>query len=282
MAAGLAVASPACPGTRFERAYASVPGGLTLRGEWVHPASPADGDGVVLYFHGSGFAVCSSRTHRGLTSHIANRAGAPIFSVDYRLAPTFRYPAAHQDVRAAWEWMLAQGHPPGRVVVAGDSAGGHLAVGLALQLAREGLPLPAAVVALSPVLDLRLVDALVRDRIERDPFASARAARRVLSAYADDKASRHAGLHLHFDGVGHFPPTLIHAGSREMLAADSTELARRIRGAGFQVEHRVWPGQMHVFQALTSLMPESQVALDDIGRFIRAGHAAVPAREAIA
>lgn len=223
---------------------------------------------MILYIHGSAYAVCSSRTHRGLTSHIAQSTSLPVFSVDYRLAPNHRYPAAQEDVREAWDWLVREGHDPARIVVAGDSAGGHLAITLALELSRSGQPLPAAVVALSPVIDLNLGAAEVRDRIERDPFADPRVARRTLERYADDEAQRDEGLRIDFGDLEDFPPTLIHAGSREMLAADCTELARRLRGAGFPVEHRVWPGQMHVFQAFTALMPESRTALDDIARFV--------------
>ena len=254
--------------------------GRIVRGEWVRGPETARDAEVILYLHGSAFAVCSSRTHRGLTSHISAAAELPVFSVDYRLAPTHRYPAAQEDVREAWDWLVAQGYEPARIVVAGDSAGGQLAITLALELARAGESLPAAVVALSPVIDLSLRAAEIRDRIERDPFAAPRVARLMLSQYADAVAQQHQGLCIEFDDLGEFPPTLIQVGSREMLAADSTELARRIRGAGFEVEHRVWPGQMHVFQAFTALMPESEAALEEIGAFVQASISGTGHRDA--
>ncbi len=211
----------------------------------------ARADGAVLSIHGSGYAVCSSRTHRGLTSHISEGTGLPVSSIDYRLAPSHRYPAASGDIRAAWDWLLGQGYAAGRVVVAGDSADGHL---LGLELARAGEPLPAALVTLSPVVDLSLRLAVARDRVERDPFAAATVARGILATYADAESRRDEGLRLEFAGLDAFPPTRIHAGSTEMLSAECTELARRIRNAGFTAEHRVWPGQMHVFQAMTAVV----------------------------
>ncbi|HWU33102.1 MAG TPA: alpha/beta hydrolase [Marmoricola sp.] len=267
VARGMAVGSPIVPGSVIDRVEVAATTGPTVRGEWVRNGGTRS-DAAVLYIHGSGYVVCSSRTHRGLTSRISKGTGLPVFSIDYRLAPTHRYPAAHEDVRASWNWLVSEGFDPTRIVVAGDSAGGHLAVSLCLELAREGSPLPAGLVTLSPVIDLSLRAAGARDRIERDPFANAKRARSAVARYADEEAQRHIGLRIEFDDIDTFPPALIHAGSREMLAADATELARRLRAAGFPVEYRVWPGQMHVFQAMTALLPESRVALAEVTRFI--------------
>lgn len=269
LARGLALGSPVSDGALIDRIEVARDAGQVVRGEWVRTGVTRT-DAAVLYIHGSGYVVCSSRTHRGLTSRISEGTGLPVFSVDYRLAPTHRYPAAQQDVRGAWDWLIEQGYDPARIVVAGDSAGGHLAITLCLELARERSPLPAALVALSPVIDLSLRAAGVRDRIERDPFASATRARRAVARYADADAQRDEGLRIAFDDIEAFPPTLVQAGSREMLAADATELVRRIRASGFAVEHQVWPGQMHVFQAMTALLPESRVALEAVTGFIGA------------
>lgn len=269
-AVGLAIGSPAVKSAQFDRVERPTDSGLILRGEWVRTPATRRTDGVILYAHGSGYMVCSSRTHRGLTSHLSAETGLPVFSIDYRLAPTHQYPAASDDLREAWEWLVAQGYAPDRIVVAGDSAGGHLAVALGLKLAREDAPLPAAIVTLSPVLDLSVSAGLTRDRIERDPFVSAQVASRTLKRYADKTAQEHEGLRIAFDDLAQFPPMLAHCGSREMLAADCTELARLLSAAGFAVDHRVWPGQMHVFQALTAVVPESRPALAAIGTFVAA------------
>lgn len=267
---GMSVASPPARASRFSTVSHITPTGLTVRGEWVETPATTRNDGVILYVHGSGYVVCSSRTHRGITSHLSAMTGLPVFSIDYRLAPTHRYPAAQQDVRAAWDWLVAAGHHPARIVVAGDSAGGHLAITLGLELARTGEPLPGAIVTLSPLIDLAVVDGTIRDRVEHDPFAAPRAAQKALAAYVAPEARTDEGLRIEFDDLDSFPPTLVHCGSREMLAADCTELARRLGNAGFQVEHRVWPGQMHVFQALTAVVPESLTALATVAEFISA------------
>ncbi|GAA3950665.1 alpha/beta hydrolase [Gordonia caeni] len=260
--------SPPVPGATFAPVDDRDLDGRCVRGEWVRGPRVRQQPGVVLFFHGSGYAICSTRTHRGLASHISDRSGAPVFSVDYRLAPEARHPAALEDARAGWDWLIARGHAPETVVLAGDSAGGHLALLLTLDLAREGASLPAALVGLSPLIDMDLTAAAVRDRVERDPFAHPALARRVLDLYADEAERRDLNERLVFEDLDAFPPTLIHNGSREMLSADCTELARRMAAAGLPVQHRVWPGQMHVFHALTALLPESHTALDEVAGFI--------------
>lgn len=268
-AGALAAGSPTVPGTRFAPVSHRPGIGPEIRGEWVRTPATRRTDGAILYIHGSGYIVCSSRTHRGITSHLSAGTGLPVLSIDYRLAPTHSYPVASLDVRAAWDWLLGEGFDAERIVLAGDSAGGQLAIELAHELSEEGLPLPAAVVALSPVLDLSLAEASVRDRIVHDPFAPAGVARRALRQYADEDARRAAARHFEFDRLTRFPPTLIHAGSREMLSADCTELARRIRNAGFAVEHRVWSGQIHAFQVLSAAFPEGVAARAEIADFIQ-------------
>ena len=264
----LGLASPPVGGSSFTPVDVEDPAGRLVRGEWAVGPQVTAGPGVVLYIHGSGYAVCSTRTHRGLTSQISDRAGLPVLSLDYRLAPEHRHPAALEDVRAAWDWLVSHGHHPETIVVAGDSAGGHLALLLTLGLARDREDLPAALVVLSPFIDMDLTAAAVRDRIERDPFTHPNLARRVLGLYADDAERDELNGLLTFDDVDDFPPTLIHNGSREMLAADCTELARRMCAAGLPVRHRVWPGQMHVFHALTTVAPESRAALAEVACFI--------------
>ena len=129
----IARTAPVVPGIRVKRVAAPV------SGEWVWAPEADDAAGVVLVLHGSGYLICSSRTHRGFASHLSEYSGMPTFAVDYRLAPEHPFPAAEDDAFAAYRWLLAQGHDPAKIVVAGDSAGGHLAVGLALRLRTRGV-----------------------------------------------------------------------------------------------------------------------------------------------
>lgn len=238
----------------------------TVRGEWVRGPCAEREDAVILYLHGSGYVICSSRTHRGITTRLSAKSGFPVFACDYRLAPSHAFPAAADDVRAAYDWLLGEGHDPARIVVAGDSAGGHLAVGLALELTREGRTPPTALALLSPLVDPTMRLALSRERMQSDPFVSSSAATRFPNLYLGEHPPRR--LPHSFEGAAGFPPTLVQAGSREMLAADAGHLTRSLEAAGVSCALEIWPGQMHVFQALSRVVPEADRALGRAAGFV--------------
>jgi acetyl esterase/lipase len=262
------------------------PDGLQVRGEWVHGPGARhhrEPTAVLLYLHGSGYAVASARTHRGLTSRLSAMTGLPVFACDYRLAPHHRFPAAADDVRAAWDWLREQGFPAHRIAVAGDSAGGHLAVDLALSLAAESgtesgtepdWGAPAALALFSPLIDLTFGLAGQRDRVRRDPMVSAARARQLVAQYTRDVAPDHPRLAFEFAAARDFPPTLVQAGGAEMLAADAEHLARSLAAQGARCELEIWPEQMHVFQALPVLVPEAALALGRAASFLAAELAA--------
>jgi acetyl esterase/lipase len=268
VAGSLAVFGPPLRGSRVVRVAPPLGPGPTPRGEWVRGPGAEREDGVVLYVHGSAYTICSARTHRGITTRLSAKTGLPVFACDYRLAPGHRFPAAADDVRAAYEWLIGEGHDPARIVLAGDSAGGHLAVDLALELIREDRTPPAALVAFSPVLDLSMSLAAARERMRPDPMISAARAARLLDLYVDGHDHTVPRLSFSFDGADRFPPVLVQAGGREMLAADAIELARGLESAGASCRLEVWPGQMHVFQALPRVVPEADRALDTAAEFI--------------
>lgn len=244
-------------------------------GEWVRgPGVPAGGDSAILYLHGSGFVMCSLSTHRGLVAKLTQSAGMPAFSVDYRLAPEHPFPAAADDVLDGYRHLLDQGYVAERIVVAGDSAGGHLAISLVAALTEAALPVPAALVLFSPLVDPSFETAAKRSREARDPMFTAGAARRILSLYhaaADPDDARLAVLR---GDASQMPPVLLHAGSREMLAADAEALGAWLDAAGVPCETKIWPGQVHVFQMLYELVPEARAALLEAGAFARAATAA--------
>ncbi|MFC6879386.1 MULTISPECIES: alpha/beta hydrolase [Actinomadura] len=264
VARALARYGPAVPGTRVQPVDGPVPG------EWVRPPGPVRDDAAILYLHGSAYMLASARTHRGLTSRLAVMTGLPVFAVDYRLAPEHRFPAAADDVRAAFDWLTGQGYGPGRIAVAGDSAGGHLAVDLALQLCRDGRPGPAAMALLSPLCDLSLGLARERERTRRDPMIPAARAARLVRHYIRDADPASPRLAFTVGSGDRLPPTLIQAGGAEMLAADAEHLAALLGAAGGRCELQIWPGQMHVFQALPRLIPEAGLALGRVASFLTA------------
>ncbi|KAA1416806.1 alpha/beta hydrolase [Nocardioides humilatus] len=268
VATTLALTSPRLPGSRIVPVDRSTRRGPSVRGEWVRGPKARRNDAVILYIHGSGYAICSARTHRGITTRLSEATGLPVFACDYRLAPSHQFPAAADDVRAAYSWLLSEGHDPDRIVVAGDSAGGHLAVDLALQLLREGATPPAALVLLSPLVDPTLELARACAEVRPDPMAPMSVVERLLDLYFADADLAAPRLTFTFDDVSGFPPTLIQAGGREFLRGDAEALATALDVSGAHCELEVWPGQMHVFQALLRVVPEAVPALASASDFI--------------
>lgn len=239
-----------------------------LVGEWVRGSGRLRPDSVLLYLHGSGYICCSPRTHRGLVGKLSEMTGLPAFVVRYRLAPKHPFPAAADDAMAAYQWLLASGYPPERIVVAGDSAGGHLALGLAVALRRAGLPLPAAMALFSPLVDATFETAARRDAVRHDPLFTLALARRMVRLYGGRETTDDPRLTPLTCDLSGLPPLLLQAGGAEMLTADAEAIAELVRAAGGTVHLQIWPGQLHVFQALYRLLPEAQAALDETAAFV--------------
>jgi monoterpene epsilon-lactone hydrolase len=275
---------PSLAGTRVEPVDTVLPNGRRVKGEWVYgPRTPTSetprsstSAGAIYYVHGSGYAVCSPKTHRRLTSWLSSMTGLPVFSIDYRLAPRYRFPTAADDVRAGWDWLVKIcGVPTKQIVVAGDSAGGHLIVDMLLQPAVAASP-PAASVLFSPLYDITFGLCLAREQVRPDPAARAADAVRLVSLYHAGVDPSHHRLRLNVAGGPALPPTLIQAGGAEMLQEDARQLATDIRAAGGRCELQVWPHQVHVFQALPRMTPEAAKAMAYVARFI--AHAMQDAR----
>jgi len=234
-------------------------------GEWVRPrhldADAARTDAVILYIHGSAYVGCSTSTHRGLVSRIAEQTGLDVFSVEYRLAPRHVFPAAVDDVARAHGWLLDQGVSPHRIILMGDSAGGHLAVDLALHLVRSHEAPPAALAVFSPLVDHSFALSRRRERLRPDPLVTAADAQRLIDRYVGHTDITHPRLTHVFAAGEVLPPTLIQAGGGEMLVADAHALHDALAAAGTPVTLEVWPGQIHVFQAMPRLVPEADAAL---------------------
>ena len=246
------------------------------QGEWVRgPGATPNTEAAILYLHGSGYVVCSPKTHRGLVSFLSSESGLPAYSVDYRLAPEHPFPAAFDDTVAAYKHLLDRGYT--RIVVAGDSAGGHLAVSLVAALTEADLPTPAGLVLFSPLVDPSFDTAAATSREARDPMFTAGAARRILALYTDAGDPTDARLAVLSGAPERMPPVLLHAGSREMLAADARALDAWLRAADVDVRTTIWPGQVHVFQLFYPLLPEARQAIREAGAFIRTRVAAPPA-----
>jgi len=238
-----------------------------LVGEWVGER-PAPGNKLIYYLHGSGYVGCSPATHRGLVSELSRRLDRPAFALRYRLAPEHRFPAAHDDVLNGYLWLLANGYAASDIVVIGDSAGGHMALGLCIQLLGMGIERPCAMVGFSALVDSTWSLAAQRSTEIRDCFMSLGLGSRMTGLYTGTTQFDDPRLNV-LDGVGpDLPPILLQAGGGEMLSADAEYFAAAQRAAGGHCDVHIYPGMFHVFQMAHRLLPESRAALSEVQRFI--------------
>src|SRR5438477_7963130 len=227
-----------------------------------HPADP-----TVLYFHGGGYVAGSARTGAYLAAELARRAGGRALSVDYRLAPEHPYPAAVEDGLAAYAGLLESGVNPARVLVAGDSAGGGLAVATLLAARDRGLPQPAAVAVFSPWADISRSGASMRSKDGTDPLFSYDAMGWYAGRYMPD-GDRSAPLASPvFATLAGLPPLLIQVGSHEVLLDDAVRLAANAGRDDVDVTLQVAPEGTHVFQLYFGALDEADEAIDEVARF---------------
>ena len=235
--------------------------------EWI-AAPGANADRVILYLHGGGYVIGSINTHRAMVSRIARASNARALAIDYRLAPEHPFPAAVEDATAAYRWLLAQGYKPGKIVIAGDSAGGGLTIVLLLAIRDAGLPMPAGAVPISPWTDLEGTGESVHTRAARDVMVNMENLTSSAKQYYgthDPKDPLVSPVHGNFRGL---PPMLIQVGDAEILLDDATRVAKSAKAAGVDVELEVWDEMPHVWHVFAKLLPEGQQAIDKIGKFV--------------
>jgi monoterpene epsilon-lactone hydrolase len=234
---------------------------------------------VVLYFHGGVYVMGDAFLAADLASQVGRRAGAKVFSVDYRLAPEHPYPAAVDDALAAYAALLCNGTAPSDIVFAGESAGGGLAIATLVNARDRELPLPAAAYVMSPYADLTLAGTTMETRRAADPLLS----RENLQARVSDyTAGQDAALGLIspvFADLSGLPPLIIQAGTHEVLLDDALRLAQQAATGDVEVTLDITPGVPHVFQAYYPILDEAAAALDRAGQLLSA-HLAAAARVA--
>jgi len=248
---------------RQELYQASEPIGIgDARAWWIDPAGSPQG-GVILYFHGGGFVAECRAVHDPLLAAMGRAAGARGLMIDYRLAPEHPFPAATEDCFAAWNWMLSTGFDPARVVFAGDSAGANLALVTAMRARDEELPLPAAIVLISPALDLTFSGPSIDRNDGIDPMLRASVARRIPEWYAPGLDLADPRISPLFGRTAGLPPTMLHVGSPEILLDDTLRYAAKAPDARLAV----WHDMPHVFPAIRGLA-EGDRAITEMADFI--------------
>jgi acetyl esterase/lipase len=240
-----------------------------IPGEWI-VAPGAEEDRVILYLHGGGYVMGSINTHRAMIARISRAAKARVLAIDYRLAPEHPFPAAVDDATTAYKWLLSQGYQPGKIIIAGDSAGGGLTFSTLVSLRESGTPLPAAAVPISPWTDLAATGASLKTRAKADPMVGDSGLAPMAQHYAGKHDVKHPLVSPLYADLKDLPPLLIHVGDAEILLDDSTRIAERAKAAGVDVTLEVWPEMVHVWHVFAKILPEGQQAIDRIGEFVLA------------
>lgn len=249
-------------GVRFEAGTCAG-----VAGEWVRGPRDAEDGTALLYLHGGAYCVGSPRTHRSITGTLARESGASVFAADYRLAPEHPCPAAVDDAVSAYDGLLALGHAPARIAIAGDSAGGGLTLATALRLRALQRPLPAALVTFSPWVDLGEPD--------RGPVPSGEVmisppwVRECARLYLAGRDPRDPLASPVFGDLAGLPPTLTQVGTDEVLLQDSQRLHAALRRAGVDSRLEEYPRRWHVFQASAGVLADADRALAAVARFLR-------------
>jgi acetyl esterase/lipase len=219
-----------------------------------------------LYLHGGGYVSCSPQTHRPITAALARLLGCLVFVPDYRVAPEHKFPAAVDDAAACFSWLVARGTRPEKIAVAGDSAGGGLALATALRLRSQGRALPGCIAGLSPWVDLT----------GAGPYRNSG----TCSMFQPTEVATFAKLYLQgapaespeasplLGDLCGLPPLLIQASSTELLMDDAVRLHEKARQCGVESTLSIYPALPHVWQILVGAVPEAKMALGQLAGFI--------------
>lgn len=219
-----------------------------MDGEWVSVDRAHMKKYVILYCHGGGYSTGSSIYARTLTTKLAASTSMDVLSFDYRLAPEHPYPAALEDAMKAWDYLMLLGYGARDVIVAGDSAGGNMALSLVLKLKKQNRILPRGLVLMSPWTDLTSSGKSHLTRAEVDPVLNEEYLKSMIENYASGQALDDPLISPLFGDFEGFPPTYIQVGDNEVLLADATMLHKKMIQANVSTKLDVFKGMWHVFQ----------------------------------
>ncbi|HWQ05055.1 MAG TPA: alpha/beta hydrolase [Longilinea sp.] len=223
------------------------------------------GNGIILYLHGGAYAVGSVNVHREFLARLAKSCQMKVLAIDYRLAPEHPFPAALEDSLAAYHWLLSQGYDPSNIVIAGDSAGGGLAIATLISLRDGKLPLPACALCISPWLDLSSTPEEINNN--NDPLLNPKILGIYSRYYAGHTDAANPLISPIFADLQGLPPMIIQAGTNEILLDEIQQFYKKACQAGIEIILDCWQGMFHVFQIIP-VLPETKLSLEKIANFI--------------
>jgi len=236
-----------------------------ISSEWL--SSPTSNLGTLLYLHGGAYALGSVNSHRELIARLVIATQCNALAINYRLAPEHAFPAALEDTLSAYKWMLSQGIDPSRVVIAGDSAGGGLALAALITLRDQGMQLPAGAFCFSPWLDLTLSGDSVHKNAKLDPILSAAILQKYAAVYIHGNTASNPLISPLFGDLKKLPPIVLHSGQNEILLDDTLRFVEKATRAGVEIQWTIWDDMFHVFQ-LFSFLPETQKSIAQVSAFV--------------
>jgi monoterpene epsilon-lactone hydrolase len=233
---------------------------------WCTPKQSAASRKVILYCHGGAYVAGSIQYARILASKICELSGLPVLAFEYRLAPEHPYPAQLDDALTVWSYLLQKGYAPQDIILVGESAGGNLALAMCHQLHMLGSSFPCGLLCLSPWTDLTGSGSSYTAVQEDDATLNGEFLHQAAAMYADGEKLTDPLLSPLFGDFRGFPPTLIQAGTHEILMDDSTRLHHNLQAAGVDSTLELYDGMCHVFQLYP--FPEAKAAIRSIQRFL--------------
>ena len=236
--------------------------------EWVRAPGVQAGR-AILYLHGGGYVMGSLNTHRSLAGEVSRAAQAAVLLIDYRMGPEAPFPAAVEDGVASYRWLLDQGFKPKALAIAGDSAGGGLAMATLVSARDQGLPMPAAAVPISPWVDLTCSNESYKTRAAADPMINPSGINRLVGFYLQGKDAKQPYASPNFADLRSLPPLLIHVGRDEVLLDDSIKLDAKAKADGVNSTLEIWDDMIHVWHAFHPMLPEAKQAIVRVGSFLR-------------
>lgn len=235
---------------------------------WANPIGAAT-DRVILFFHGGGFIAGSINCHRKLAAHLAKATGCRALIPDFRLAPEHPFPAQLEDCTAAYLWLLTQGFAPAHIATAGDSAGGNLATSVCLQLHDQGLPLPAAIIGISPWYDMEANGPSMETNAGRCAIGRRETYERIIAMVLQGHSPKDPLANPLYADLTGLPPIYLSGASEELLLDNSFRFAENATKAGVEVTIDIAEGMHHVYEFMAGRAPEADKAIADIARWLR-------------
>lgn len=235
---------------------------------WAVPKQCAE-DRVILSVHGGGFVSGSIYTHRKLFGHLAKAAGTRALLTDYRGSPQHTHPAPLDDTTASYRWLLGKGIDANHIAIAGDSSGGGLAITTLLRARELGLPVAAALMLISPWVDMAVSSDTFESNRATDAFFSKEVVQALAGMFLGDADPKDPLASPLYADLTDLPPMYIQAGGDETLLGESIRLGEAARAAGVDVQVDIFPGQQHTFQMAAGRAPESDDAIRRFAEWVR-------------